>query len=208
MGHISNPGDMFIRGANASGFMFGSFNNTPPFSPTIVVPSNNPVINILNPGYAGQALQRKYNTYYADAVSYFLDATPIETTHGRPEIDASVEDNYSMMWTGYIYSPSFGDYVLETTSDDSSMLWVGDKAISGWNSSNADVNNGGLHGATPRDTLPNVIRMEAGWYPVRIVFGEMSGAEKMAVRMYKYGANSDEYVSFAYNSATPEGFNP
>lgn len=208
MSYISGPEDMFIRGASASGFIWEPLESTPPFQPTIVVPSNNPVMNILNPGVVGQARQRKYAGYYADNLSFFDGATPVATGYGRPEIDANSEDNYSMMWTGYIYAPSWGDYVLETTSDDASMLWIGDKAIAGWNTGNADVNNGGLHGATPRDTLPNILRMENGWYPFRAVFGEQNGAEKMAIRMYKYGATTDEWVSFSYNSATPEGFNP
>lgn len=207
MGYVSGPNDMFIRGASASGFILDSYySSPPPFEPTIVVPSSNALSTITNPGVAGNARQRKYAGYYADDLSFFTTNSPIQTTYGRPEINADAEDNYSMMWTGYIYAPTWGDYVLETTSDDASMLWIGDKAVSGWNTGNADVNNGGLHGSTPKDTLPNILRMENGWYPFRAVFGEMSGAEVMSIRMYKYGSTTNEYVSFSYNTETPEGF--
>lgn len=199
-GSFISAGDSFFFGAGTQG--------PPPFSPNIVVPSNNALTNITSQGVAGNAKRRRYVGYYADDLTFFTTNSPTETNFGRPEIDDNSADNYSVMWTGYIYAPSWGDYVLETTSDDASMLWVGDKAITGWNTGNADVNNGGLHGATPRDTMPNVLRMENGWYPFRAVFGESTGAEKMAIRMYKYGSSTDEYISYGYSTATLEGFNP
>jgi hypothetical protein len=209
MGYVSNPEDSFIRGASASSFIFELSDSTPPFQPNIVSPSSNPTsqTGIVN-GFAGNLKRRKYSGYYNDTPSFFSTNSPVETNYGRPEINNNSQDNYSVMWTGYIYSNSFGDYVIETTSDDSSMVWIGDKAISGYTVENADVNNGGLHGATPKDSLPNVLRMENGWYPIRIMFGELSGAEFMSMRMYKYGTTTDEYLSFAYNGNTPEGFVP
>jgi hypothetical protein len=186
----------------------GAASGPPPFQPTIVVPSANPTSGTTLTGAVGQLRRRKYSGYYADDLSFFSTHSPIETNYGRPEINSSVEDNYSVMWTGYIYSQTFGDYVIETTSDDASMVWVGDKAISGWNTGNADVNNGGLHGTLAKDTLPNVLRMASGWYPIRIIFGEKDGGEYMAMRMYKYGSSSNEYLSFNYNPDTAEGYVP
>lgn len=208
MSYISGPEDMFIRGASASGFLWEPLESTPPFQPTIVVPSANPTSNATLTGVAGNLKQRRYDGYYGDNLSFFTGATPVNTAYGRPEVNEPNLDYYTIMWTGYIYAPSWGDYVIETTSDDSSMLWIGDKAVSGYTVNNADVNNGGLHGSLPKDTLPNVIRMESGWYPIRIIFGEAAGNAYMAMRMYKYGSSSNEYLSFGYNPNTPEGFVP
>lgn len=208
MSYISGPEDMFIRGASASGFIWEPLQSTPPFQPTIVVPSANPTSNATLTGVAGNARQRRYEGYFADNLSFFTGATPINTSYGRPEVNEPNLDYYTMMWTGYLYAPTWGDYVIETTSDDSSMVWVGDKAISGYTMDNADVDNRGLHGSISKDTMPNVLRMESGWYPIRIIFGEASGNAYMAMRMYKYGSSSDEYMSFSYNPNTPEGFTP
>jgi hypothetical protein len=186
----------------------GTGSAPPPFQPTIVVPSANPVNTILNPGFANQLKARKYSGYYADNLSFFSTATLTQNTHSFPLITETGTDNYTMMWTGYIYVSTFGDYVIETVSDDSSMVWVGDKAISGYTMNNADVDNHGLHGQIPKDTMPNVLRMSQGRYPIRIIFGENTGGDHFSMRLYKYGASSDEYLSFEYNSATTEGFNP
>jgi len=52
---------------------------------------------------------------------------------------------------------------------------VGSNAISGFTTSNAVVNNGGLHGNQERS---GTVSLTAGvYYPIRIQFGELSGGD-------------------------------
>ena len=59
----------------------------------------------------------------------------------------SEKQYYSVEWTGVFYAPVSGTYTFYLASDDSSYLWLGDNALSGYTISNCLVNsayNGGI----------------------------------------------------------------
>ena len=111
-------------------------------------------------------------------------------------------DNYSYMWLGFFFARKSGVHTFYTQSDDSSHLWIGDTALSGYTTFNALVNNGGPRG-TGVPMLANIggtlqqgttymnaqksgtINLIAGRaYPMRIVYGEDEGTNFRGDRMW------------------------
>ena len=66
-----------------------------------------------------------------------------------------------------------GSWNWSITSDDASYLWIGPLADSGYNTGNATLNDGGLHGM---QTVSTSISMTAGtYYSIRIIYGQNAG---------------------------------
>ena len=71
------------------------------------------------------------------------------------------------------------------SSDDGSYMWIGANALSGFTTSNANINNGGGHGPVE---VSVAVSMTAGiYYPVRIQYGESGGGD---------------ILTFSYSTAT------
>jgi Concanavalin A-like lectin/glucanases superfamily/GLEYA domain len=154
---------------------------------------NNPKRKILNGGGELPPLPQsdglfgtRYVGYFGDNPDWFLTATPHGDTNQLTQIDhfSSSPDHvsesyYSWQWTGYFRANSTEDYTFYTSSDDASYLWIGDVALSGYNVSNALVNNGGPHGDIERVGITGLIYNQ--YYPIRIQFGEIGGADVVTV---------------------------
>jgi len=129
--------------------------------------------------------------YYSDNVNYFNITTSeysgIVTnissinagTNGYIPADGS-RDNYSVQWVGYFKPNETGFWRFYTSSDDSSLLWIGNNALSGNNTiGNALVDNSGLHAQTERNGQAYLIANT--YYPIRIQYGEDSTNDNMIV---------------------------
>jgi hypothetical protein len=83
-----------------------------------------------------------------------------------------------------------GTWYFRTTSDDGSLLWLGDTAASGYTIANALVNNGGLHGMRSIDAS---VPLQAGVdYHVRMQFTENTGGDNMIFSYRRPGSSSWE----------------
>ena len=136
--------------------------------------------------YSAGLFKTTYSGYFEDDVDFFATATPqsfgsnptteVQTT----SIYESASDdgsNFSCQWLGYFKPTTSETYTFYTSSDDASYVWVGDDAISGFNTSNAIVNNGGAHGVEERS---GTISLTSGqYYPIRIQFGEAEGGDEL-----------------------------
>jgi hypothetical protein len=81
---------------------------------------------------------------------------------------------YSVEWTGLFYAPITGTYTFYLASDDSSYLWIGSTATSGYTTANALINNLYTGPAEKSATMS----MTAGtYYPFRLQFGDAAGGE-------------------------------
>lgn len=125
---------------------------------------------------------RRYSGYMNDNVNFFNSAVLSGTSFAYTNINSNwVEggDSFSIEWLGYFRPNESGTWNFRTSSDDCSYLWIGTFAKSGFTTSNATVNNGGLHGT---QTIAGSAVLSSGlYYPIRIQFGENTGGEVMAV---------------------------
>lgn len=94
----------------------------------------------------------------------------------------TIGESYGFIAIGYFTPPSSGTYTFYTSSDDSSGVWIGDRAssMSGRTAYNAVVNNG-LGGAGQGDTKRSgSIFLNSGFlYPIRIVHEEGIGGDNL-----------------------------
>ncbi len=119
--------------------------------------------------------------YYEGAWSVLPDfsaLTPVKTG-STANVDLSMrnrDDNFGVLWDGFIQIPTAGTYTFETVSDDGSKFYFNTTYSAG---ANALVNNDGLH--APRSVTGTVNIPTSGAYPVAITFFEAGGGETMQV---------------------------
>lgn len=129
--------------------------------------------------YLAGVVARRYNTgYFADDVNWFASRSPSTTSIQVESISEPATDDgsdFSYQWLGYFRPTTSESYTFYLSSDDASYMWIAANAISGFTTSNAIVNNGGLHGVVEQS---GSISLSAGiYYPIRIQFGERGGGD-------------------------------
>jgi hypothetical protein len=131
----------------------------------------------LSPYVAG-LYRTTYSGYFADNVNFFATATATATTVQTAVIEDPISEggeNFSMQWLGYFVPATTETYTFYLSSDDASYMWIGNNAVSGFSTSNATVNNGGLHGPVE---FSGTAALTAGvYYPIRVQYGENSGGD-------------------------------
>ena len=138
------------------------------------------------PPYSAGLYKTTYAGYFADSVSFFATATvqafgtnPATSVQTTSIFEPASDDGsvFSCEWLCYFKPSSTETYTFYTSSDDASYVWIGGVAQSGYTTTNAIVQNGGLHGNTEKF---GTINLTAGvYYPIRIQFGENSGGDVM-----------------------------
>jgi len=81
---------------------------------------------------------------------------------------------YSVEWTGFFFAPITGTYTFYLASDDSSYLWVGSTAASGYTTANSLINN--LY-TGPAEKSATISLTGGTYYPFRLQFGDGGGGE-------------------------------
>jgi len=79
------------------------------------------------------------------------------------------EDNYALVFEGYIKVNQEGIYTFFTSSDDGSKLWIGETLV---------VDNGGMHGARE---LSGKIGLKKGTYPITVKYFEAAMGDVLDV---------------------------
>lgn len=134
--------------------------------------------------YAAGLYKTTYSGYHNENPSFFATATP-QTFGSNPSTsvqttaisESSSDDgsNFSVQWLGYFKPTTTQTYTFYISSDDGSYLWIGANALSGFTTANANINNGGAHGALE---LSGTVSLTAGtYYPIRMQFGEIGGGD-------------------------------
>jgi hypothetical protein len=167
--------------------------------------------NIIGNGLYG----KRYVGYFADDVNWFTTATLQGDVNQLTTFNrfSSGADNYSWQWVGYFLASTNENYTFYTNSDDSSLLWIGDKAISGFSLSNLTVDNRGLHGN--QEVASSPVSLVAGiYYPIRIQFGEATGGDEVSVsfttptigRLNNGTTNYSNGLGYFYYNPATNGF--
>jgi hypothetical protein len=109
----------------------------------------------------------------------------------------------SRLYRGYFRPASTGDYRFRLTSDDGAYMWIGTNAISGYNTSNLIINNGGSHAA--QAITSNFWNLTANrFYHIRIVYGNNAGNGQVTLEWEGPGQafTTNGTNRYFYNSAT------
>jgi hypothetical protein len=124
-----------------------------------------------------------YQAYFNDNVNFFNTAahfsrngiatTFTNLTNSTNNVSLPQLNSVSIQWLGFFKPDISGDWTFFTNSDDASYVWIGETALSGYTTTNALVNNGGLHGMQIRSGTINLV--ENTFYPIRIQYGNNTG---------------------------------
>jgi hypothetical protein len=149
------------------------------------------------------------NGYFADDVAFF--DTPVvspvtQTTGTTPTINISNQPQYnSIQYIGYFKAPATATFTLYTSSDDASYLWIGPTAVSGYSTTNALVQNGGLHGTVERSATINLVQNI--YYPIRIQFGNNTGPGVLTVSYSTPSiSKTSDWTGLIFHNSATNGF--
>lgn len=111
--------------------------------------------------------------------SWFRTATLQGGTNTVTSLNAftSSADTYSWMWLGYFRPTTTETYTFYCTVDDNGQIWLGDNAISGYNTSNSllTTTQAGIEFSASISLIAGKL------YPIRIMFGENLGNDNITV---------------------------
>lgn len=143
-----------------------------------------------------QGLTYKYYEGNWSALPDFNTLTPVKTGISK-NFDLSVrnrDDQFGIVWQGYIKVPVAGTYKFETYSDDGSKLWLGT-----YNAAATPlVDNDGLHGVQYKS---GTVTLQPGIYPISAAFFEQGGDQVMQVYWTcsaLYGDNNRHQITDNY----------
>ena len=163
-----------------------------------------------------------YNFYFADNTAIFDGSTNYYTglngayngyssnftdlsgaTNGNM-IAGNTQTVKSAQFLGYFLVPDSqsGTWTFQLQSDDSSLLWLGANAISGYTIPNALVDCSGLHGVNDGSSpASNSISLVANtYYPIRIQFGNNLGAYNLTLTITSpRGVSYTDMTGFFFN---------
>ena len=125
-------------------------------------------------------LAYKYYEGTWESLPDFDAITPVKTGNSA-NTDLGVRpfgrnDNFGLLWQGYIKITTPGNYTFETVSDDGSKLYFNSMYNA---SAAATVSNDGVHPPASATGMVNI--PAAGKYPIAISFFEKNGGEQMQV---------------------------
>ena len=154
---------------------------------------------------------RYFNTYFSDNMGNLTTPTNSEIRSSWSSYSVGTTDTW--LFRGYFFPDvTATNWRFRTNSDDASYVWIGSDSTAvdtSLNTSNAIVNNGGLHGAQTR-TSSNVSLTEGVFYPFAVVIGNNSGPGILTLEFSSDGGSnysSDGEGFFFYNPYAPNGFN-
>lgn len=140
-----------------------------PYNGNVVDPDENPNLGALTitPGVTQTGIRKvTYTGYHNDNVAFTDTATATASTTANNFVIASIAENTTVLYTGYLLATYTGTWTFTITSDDASYLWIGNTAVTGYTTSNE------LAGASWSGPGTGTISLTAGeYYPIRVLYG-------------------------------------
>ena len=107
-----------------------------------------------------------FSGYHGDNVAFTDTATVTAAEVATNFTIASIAENTTVLYVGYLLANYTGTWTFTLTSDDGAYLWIGANAVSGYNIGNASATS------TYNTTGTITSSITAGqYYPIRILFG-------------------------------------
>jgi hypothetical protein len=127
---------------------------------------------------------RYINGYFADNLPFVSTTAAVNTPYletmgpnianiesgSGMTVPINVNDNFTLVWTGYFYAPVSGKYTFKLSSDDASYMWLGSNALSGNTVQNANINNAGIHAMKVKSA--DITLTSETYYPLLIIYGD------------------------------------
>jgi hypothetical protein len=130
---------------------------------------DNPNLGVLTltPGVIQSGIRKvTYTGYHTDDVAFTDTATATASTTTSNFTIASIAENTTVLYTGYLLGTYTGDWTFTLTGDDSSYWWIGTNAVSGYTTGNANAF------ANYNTTGTVTLAITAGtYYPIRLLYG-------------------------------------
>lgn len=168
-------------------------------SPTTVIGYYNessltvPQLGMFRRTYNGTAIDGSYNIDSNFPGSYSVAENLIDPYVGFGN-DLDVATMFTMQWFGYFKPAQTGDFIFRMNVDDYAMMWIGEHAVSGF-----DTNTAIIH-ANNGDWPSTSLAMTAGrYYPVRILYTEIQGGHNCTVWS---GLNGTQVLNNQESAAT------
>ena len=148
--------------------------------------------------------RKKYKGNFGTSAGSGININFVSTStgyFGKPDTyvsfgdqNISTENNYTFDWQGYFKAPATGRYNFFTKVDDDVYMWLGTPAtaISTSNYHLYASNNTAAKNSNSVDLVADT------YYPVRIQYGEYSGAEKMQI----FWASTASVAAYAGDDGT------
>ena len=180
----------FSQLKNACGITSGTSFSLSQVAKYAGIPSSSAVAVSKYDGYTlrnGLFMRFYSNVYFNNVISYFNNNTPTMTgvvtnfrntycaTGGLSNPNSTeykigtiaVIFNYSVEWFGLFFAPISGTYTFYITSDDTSFIWIGTNALSGYTESNTLLNTKLIY-----TEISATISLTSGtYYPFRFQYG-------------------------------------
>ena len=150
--------------------------------------------------YPAAGLYQSYQLGYHNENAGYMTAPTAEGPTNAVNYP-SIGANISYQWVGYFLAPTTGIYNFSLNSDDGSYFWIGNNAVSGYTTGNANVfatfNTGTV-------TSGNIQLTAGTYYPVRVLYGNGTGAAYITLSFSGPGiaSTSDGTGYFFYNVDT------
>jgi hypothetical protein len=121
----------------------------------------------LTPGAIRTGVKKvTYTGYHDEDVTFTDTATATASTTATNFNIASIAENTTVLYTGYLLGTYTGDWTFTLTSDDGAYLWIGANAVSGYTTGNANA------ASTYNTTGTVTVAITAGqYYPIRLLYG-------------------------------------
>jgi hypothetical protein len=121
----------------------------------------------LTPGVIRTGVKKvTYSGYHGEDVAFTDTATVTDTTTANNFTIASIAENTTVLYTGYLLGTYTGDWTFTLTGDDSSYWWIGANAVSGY----TNVNQNAFANYNTTGTV--TVAITAGvYYPIRLLYG-------------------------------------
>ena len=166
-----------------------------------------PWVNYAGIAFAPNIWRTDYEGYFNDVLSFFATAALKAAPNNYNGTDTTINESAlaattSIEYKGYFLASYTGTHTFYLNSDDASYLWLGLTALSGYTTTNALVNNGGLHG--PTEVSATISLVAGTYYPIRIQFGNNTGPGVMTASYEHSGqAKTSTWTGkIFYNTAT------
>ena len=140
-----------------------------PYNGNDVDPDETPNLGklTLTPGVIRTGVYKiTYSGYHGDNVAFTDTATVTAAEVATNFTIASIAENTTVLYVGYLLANYTGTWTFTLTSDDGAYLWIGANAVSGYTTGNASATS------TYNTTGTITSSITAGqYYPIRILFG-------------------------------------